>query len=451
MQAKLSIIGAGSGTFSLAMIRDLCLTPNLEGITVNLMDIDEQRLDAAYAVCRRYAQEVGFTLRLEKTLDRRAALEGADFVINTALVQGHQRLREGWSIAQRYGFDWGSSFHIMYDEPFWVNFYQFRLFESIIEDMLKICPRAYQLLVANPVLAGITYLGNKYPEARLIGLCHGYSGVYWVAEVLGLDPDAITFEIPGVNHFVWMTKFFHKGEDAFPILDRWIEEEMPKLRAEGKLRVDHVLSPKVCDLYRRFGALPIGDTSHWSGAAWPWWYHSHSAIEQTWNENPVRGWDRYIEGSYANAAKFAEVAADPALRVTEVFPPELSGEQMIPIVEAIACDIPRVVYGTNILNHGNYVPGVPHDFEIEVPTLVSKRGIQGIQTDGLPPALIAHTLRDRVAPVTLELEAYTTGKRDLLVQLILMDQWARSEAQARGFVDEVMALPHYAEMARHYR
>lgn len=451
MQAKLTIIGAGSGSFSLAMIRDLCLTPNLAGITVSLMDINPERLDAAYAVCKRFAGEVGFAIHLEKTLDRRRALEGADFVINTALVQGHHRLEEGWAIARKYGYNWGSSFHVLYDEPFWVNFYQYRLFESIVEDMLELCPQAYHLLVANPVLAGVTYLGRRYPDSRTVGLCHGFSGVYHVAEVLGLDPDAVTFEIPGVNHFVWMTKFFHKGEDAFPILDRWIEEEFPRLRAAGKLGVDHVLSPKVVDLYRRFGALPIGDTSHWSGAAWPWWYHSDAETERAWNEDPARGWRRYIDGSHRNAAEFARVAADSSLRVTDVFPLKKSGEWMIPIVESIACDIPRVAFGVNLLNAGGLVPGIPHDFEVEVPALVSRRGIQGIQTDGLPRALLAHALRDRVALVELELEAYRQGSRELLVQLILMDHWSRSEAQARAFVDEIMALPHYADMARHYR
>ena len=451
MHGKLSIIGAGSGSFSLALIRDLCLTPNLEHLTVSLMDIDPERLDNAYAVCKRYAEEIGFALHLEKTLDRRETLEGADFVINTALVQGHERLREGWEIARKYGFNWGSSFHVFYDEPFWVNFYQFRLFESIMEELLSICPKAYHLLVANPVLAGITYLGRRYPQARLVGLCHGYSGIYAVAKTLGLDPDHITFEIPGVNHFVWLTKFYYKGEDAFPILDRWIEEEAPRLRAEGRMKVDFCLSPKVIDLYKRFGAVPIGDTSHWSGAAWPWWYHSDEITEKAWNEDPSIGWERYIDHSHQNAATFARVAADPAIRVTEFFPPVKSGEQMIPIVESIACDIPRVVYGANILNSGHFVPGIPPDFEIEVPTLVSKHGIQGIQTGGLPTALIAHTLRDRVAPVTLELAAYEQGSKELLVQLILMDQWARSAKQARDFVDEVLALPHYAALRQHYR
>jgi alpha-galactosidase len=144
MTTKISIIGAGSGAFSLSMIRDICLTPNLAGSTVSLMDIDPDRLDAAHSVCQRYAQELGFELMLEKTLDRRHSLRDAEFVINTALVAGHQRLREGWAIAQRYGFNWGGSFHVMYDEPFWINFYQLRLFESIIEDILEICPEAYQ-------------------------------------------------------------------------------------------------------------------------------------------------------------------------------------------------------------------------------------------------------------------------------------------------------------------
>ena len=53
MSTKISIIGAGSGAFSLSMIRDICLTPNLEHCTVSMMDIDEGRLEGAHAVCER--------------------------------------------------------------------------------------------------------------------------------------------------------------------------------------------------------------------------------------------------------------------------------------------------------------------------------------------------------------------------------------------------------------
>ena len=60
----------------------------------------------------------------------------------------------------------------------------------------------------------------------------------------------------------------------------------------------------------------------------------------------------------------------------------------MPLIESIACDIPRVLIG-NVLNTGDFVPGIPRDFAVEIPTLVSKRGIEGIQTEGLPDAVLA--------------------------------------------------------------
>ncbi len=447
MRPKISIIGAGSGAFSLSIIRDICLTPNLAGSTVSFMDIDPERLEAAYTLCRRYADELGFDLRLEKTLNRRESLEGADFVINTALAAGHHRLQEGWRIAQALGYDWGASFHIMYDEAFWINFYQFRLLESIIEDALEVCPQAWHLQVANPVLAGITHLARKYPEAKIVGLCHGFGEVYWIAKTLGLDREHLTFEVPGVNHFVWCTHLYHKGEDVFPLLDRWIEEELPQYEREGRRAP---IAQKSIDLYRRFGAIPIGDTAHWSGACWPLWYHSDKAVEQRWRERPEDGWNGYFTGVANSAEEIKRIAADPSVRVTEFYPPKVSGEPMVPIIEAVACDIPRVVIG-NVQNRGNYVPGIPQDFEVEIPLLASRRGLQGIQTGGLPRSLLAHILRDRVAPVNLELEAYETGSRELLLQLIMMDPWNRSEEQAQQLLEGILALPYHEEMRQHYR
>ena len=128
MGVKISIIGAGSSVFSLSLIKDICLTPNLQDSSVSFMDIDRGRLDAAYRLCRRYAAESGINLQLHKTTDRREALEGSDFVINTALAGseeagGHQRLQDGWAIAYKHGYRFGGSLHIVHDEAFWINFY----------------------------------------------------------------------------------------------------------------------------------------------------------------------------------------------------------------------------------------------------------------------------------------------------------------------------------------
>lgn len=446
-QTKISIIGAGSGAFSLGLIRDICLTPNLEGSTIHFMDIDRERLEAVYSLCKRYAEESGVRLQLEKTMNRKESLNGADFVINTALTAGHDRLQEGWNVARRHGYELGGSYHVMYDEAFWINYYQLKFFESLTEDILDICPNAWHLLVANPVITGITHLTRKYPQAKVVGLCHGYAGIYDVAATLGLDRKHITYQIPGVNHHVWLTDFYYKGENAFPILDKWIEKEAETYWASGH---SGALSRKRVDLYRKYGVLPIGDTASWSGASWPWWYHTDKEAENKWQETPIDGWNDYFNHVQGSMEDIKRVTNDPSVKVTEIFPPTATDELMIPLIESIACDIPRV-FITNILNSGSFVPGIPSDFQVEIPALVSKRGIQGIKTAGLPRAVTAQILRDRVAPVEMELEAFNRGSKQQLLELILTDKWTTSLRHAEQLLEDILALPYHQELTAHYR
>ena len=85
-----------------------------EAATFNLKCATATINDVQHELCKRYAQELGINLKLEKTLDRQESLQGADFVINTALaslpgadfgidtplVAGHDRLRAGWEVAR---------------------------------------------------------------------------------------------------------------------------------------------------------------------------------------------------------------------------------------------------------------------------------------------------------------------------------------------------------------
>lgn len=448
-EVKISIIGAGSATFSMSLVKDLCLTPNLKGSTISLMDVNESRLNAVYLLSRRYAEEMDMDLKIEKTKDRRESLRGSDFVVNTALVVGHAGYREGWLLGLKNGYRFGGSYHIMHDEGFWINFYQFKLFESIINDIFELCPDAWYLQLANPVLAGVTHLGRKYSKLKFVGLCHGFTGVYRIAEALGLDSNKISFEAPGVNHFIWLTQLNYEGKDVLPVLQQWVES---KAKAYWeKCPPSSELGPKAVDLYRRFGAFPVGDTCTPGGGSWPWWYHVDDETERFWREDPKRWWSFIFEPHPEDPVlKFANVASDSSTKVTSVFLPIRSGEIIVPLIESIACDLPRV-FIVNVMNSNDLVPSVPSDFEVEVPALVSKRGVQGLRTRGLPRPLISYLLRDRVAPVEVELEAYDSGSRELLLELVMMDPWTRSEKQAKALLDDILSLPHHEEMRQHYR
>lgn len=449
MSIKISVIGAGSSVFSLDLIRDLCISEYLKDCTVSFMDIDPERLESAYKLCVRYAEEMGQPLKIEKTTDRLESLKGADFVINTALHVNYDLWKRGWGIAAKYGYRYGGSLHIMHDEAFWINFYQYRLMESVYEDILKVCPDAWYLLVANPVLGGITYLKRKYPNSRIVGLCHGFGGVYHVAETLGFDKGDIRFEMSGVNHMIWLNHFTYQGKDAFPILDKWIEEHSEEY---GKTcSYSNGMGPKAVDLYKRYGAFPIGDTGNPGGGSWGWWYHTDAETEAGWNEDPARWFKEiYFEANERIIKEMKEAADNREEKVTDKFPPHKTTEPMVGVIESIAFDIPRVLI-TNIQNDGEYVKGVPRDFEVEIPTLVSGAGVEGIHCKELPKSIIAHILRDRVAPVEMELEAYSKGDYNCLLDLVMMDPWTKEEKQARDLIDEILSQPELQEMKEYYK
>lgn len=447
MPPAIAIIGAGSAVFSLGLIRDLCLTERLHGCTVRLMDVDAARLRAISRLCQRYSDELGAGIETVATTDRREALAGADFVINTALVTGYQGMRDGWEAARRHGYRFGGSLHVMHDEPFWVNAYQLRFFDEVVREVRELCPDAWYLQVANPVLAGITWLGRRYPDVKMVGLCHGFAGVYKLADRLGLDREGLTFEIPGVNHTVFLTHCYHHGQDVFPLLDDWIEREAPAYWETCP--PSDAMGPVAVDLYRRFGVFPIGDTCNPGGGSWPWWYHTDAETERRWHEDPAGWWERYFTRSAHRVAEIERAALDETRPVSEAFPPEHSGEVMAPLIEAVACDVPRVLIG-NILNSGDFVPGVPRDVAVEIPTLVSKRGVEGIQTHRLPEAVLAQIWRDRIGPVTVELAALEEGSRERLLELVLADPWTLSLSQAEALLDEILAMPAHGALREWY-
>jgi alpha-galactosidase len=81
---------------------------------------------------------------------------------------------------------------------------------------------------------------------------------------------------------------------------------------------------------------------------------------------------------------------------------------------------------------------------------MSKRGAQGIQTTRLPDSVLAYLIAERVGPVNLELQAFEQGSKQLLLQLLMMDPFARSERQCRQLLEEIFALPYHHALREHF-
>ena len=83
-------VGAGSAEFTRQLLRDLLSYPDLGDLNLVMHDNDPRRLVLAEQLARIAVAHHGGQAHVRATSDRRAALSGADFVINTVSIGGHQ-------------------------------------------------------------------------------------------------------------------------------------------------------------------------------------------------------------------------------------------------------------------------------------------------------------------------------------------------------------------------
>ena len=433
---KLGIIGAGSATFSLGLVRDLCCSEDLYGSTISLMDISQERLDNIHRLATRYVGELGVDLKFEKTLSREAALTGADFVINTALFGAHNQHEAGRTVGDKHGYYRGGP---------GMNYNQLRFLLSVAKDMEKFCPNAWLIQSSNPVFDGCTLM-TRETNTKVIGLCHGHHGYREIARVLELDQADVEAQMVGFNHVIYMTHFLYKGEDAYPLIDQWIETKAEEYWRTHKLGHGAQLSPAAVHQYKMLGLFPIGDTPRSGG----WWYHIDLETKKRWygeigGFDSEIGWQMYLDGLAKGVERIMKVANDLSISVTKEYPPKHSGEQQLGIMEALALN-KGGNFQVNIPNNG-LIADIPDDVVVEVPAMVNKMGVQGIQVGKLPRNILLQVLWSRMLKMERELELALSSDRRLFLAIVLDDHRTKSLEQAEAYIEDFLSQPFNREMA----
>lgn len=60
-------------------------------------------------------------------------------------------------------------------------------------------------------------------------------------------------------------------------------------------------------------------------------------------------------------------------------------------------------------------------------------------------------LLPRLGHLEMAMEAFLSGDRSLLLEILYRDPRTKSDSQAREVLNEILALPFNEEMKRHYR
>lgn len=436
---KVSIIGAGSVVFSLGLVKDMCLTEGLKGSTVHFMDINEERLDVVYQLARRYAEDLGADVKFARTLERAEALHEADFVINTATITHNEYfMKREREMVAGHGYFYGGT-----GMP---EYHNLQLMLDVAKDMEAICPDAWILQAGNPVFHGTTLMSRE-TGIKVCGLCHGHYGYRNVARVIGLDPDKVTWQAPGLNHNIWLTRFFYEGQDALPLLDRWIEENIEQYWEEHKESgVSAQWSPAAIHQYKMYGLFPIGDTPRGGG----WWYHTDLDTRARWygkggGGDTPEGRDRILKEKDEKYAQMKAAAYDPQVRPVSLFGDKKSTEQHIPIVDALVNNHEYRAQ-VNVLNNGA-LPGIPDDVAVEVPAIVNQMGIQPIRVEPLPTKIMLECILPDWLEMEHTLEALLSGDKSMLLYGVLHSHQTRTYEQAVKVMEALIEMEPNEPMA----
>jgi alpha-galactosidase len=445
---RISVIGAGSGVFSLGLVKDLCLTDNLRDSEVSFMDIAPERLETVHRLAVRYAEELGARVRFESTTDRAASLTDADFVINTASAQSHGSQRREREMVAAYGYYYGgTNLHERHEN--------FDLMLSVAHDVERICPNAWLIQSGNPVFDGCTLM-HRTTGVKAIGLCHGHYGYIEMCNVLGLDPARVTWEAPGLNHCIWLNHFLYDGADAYPILDNWIEtkgEEFWRTHRAERTH-DEQMSRGTIHQYKLYGKMPIGDTPRTQPVTSNWWYHTDLATKKFWFGEPFGGPDTevarpfYVAGLEKRLAQMHDTANDPRAKVTDVFGTTRTHEQQVPIIDALTNNVADR-FQINWPNRG-VIDGIPDDVVAEFQAVIDASGVHPIKPSPLPRKIML----EQVLPFWLDmertLEAYRSGDRSMLLWNVLQSHQTRGFNQAVDVLQGILESPGEEEMRRRF-
>lgn len=440
---NVTLIGAGSAQFSLAILKDLVLANSLAGSKLTLMDIDEKKLRMVEGLVRRYAEEIGADLHVHTSTDLGDALRDAQYVINTALAGGHSADEADRSVAENHGYYRG-----LYPLHIQKNLL---LMLTIAQTMEKVCPDAWLIEAANPVFDGCTLM-TRETSIKIVGLCHGYQGYLRVAEVLGLDPARITWQAPGFNHIIYLTDFRYDNESIYPRLDRWIADQSEQYWAKDGFRYSHTdLSRAAIDTYHRVGYLPLGDTTRGFDT---WWYNVDFATKQYWwgelgGFDSREGWQAYLDHLEKGMQTVREAVADTEHKLSDAIPLEPSREHHIEMIESLATGVERILQ-VNMPNNGA-ITGIADDIVVEGKGLVSGAGVQLLHVGPLPEHLFNVVFRPREAELEQTVRAFQNHDLRLLREVILTDHRTRSVQQVDDLLADSLRADYHRGIADWYR
>ena len=448
---KIVFLGAGSTVFAKNLITDILSFPELSEATLVLHDIDPERLETTHKVGKRVAHALGAKPVFEVQLDRRAALDGADYAIGMFQVGGYDPatitdfevpkifgLRQ--TIADTLGI--GGIMRGLRTIPVYLE---------MCREMEELCPDVFLLNYVNP-MAMVTWAINRATKIRTVGLCHSVQGTAeQLAAYLGIPIEEINYLCAGINHLAFYLRFERDGEDLYPLIRKRMDEG--QVPAHDRVRFE---------MFKRLGYFVTESSEHFAEYT-PWFIkEGRPDLLEQFNipideylrrcKVQIAGWEAAKGVLEAPDFPVDQVALMMKLKDAGASDFEIdyirgliegtggdspSHEYGSYIIHAMETGTPTVIYG-NVMNDG-LIENLPRAACVEVPCLVDKNGLQPTRIGSLPPQLAA-LIQTNINVQALTVEAALTQKRDFIYHAAMLDPHTAAELDLQQIWDLVDAM-----------
>jgi alpha-galactosidase len=392
--------------FATKLVGDILSFDELSDSNIVLMDIDEERLEQARAIAAAMVENEGLDATIDVTLDRREALDGADYVLNminvgeTEPFENEIRIPEAYGVKQAIGDTTGPGgiFRGLRTIPTMLD---------IADDVEELCPDALFLNYTNP-MAIVCKAMFDATDVRTVGLCHSVPHtVEAVADYADVPEDELEYWVAGINHMAWFLEAKRDGASVYPDL----REAMTNSETYDR-------DPVRFEMMRHFGAFPTESSHHMSEYV-PYFRTDENTIDEMtgtgfFSERMPTA--TYLERWKQRSEQRADSVFDVDLDEVGV---ERSEEYASRIIHSLETGTPRR-FNLNVSNETNAIENLPSDACVEVPTFVDGTGIHPCSVGELPTQLAALN-RQHSAVYELAVEGALENNRQKVHQAVKLD------------------------------
>jgi 6-phospho-beta-glucosidase len=420
---KVAVIGGGSSYTPELIEGFIKRARELPVGELYLVDIEEgkHKLDIIYELTQRMIAKAGLDTRVYKTLNRREAITGADFIVTQIRVGGLKCRTIDEKIPLKYNLigqetnGAGGFAKAMRTIP---------VLLSICNDIEELAPHAWLINFTNP--AGIiTETVTRYSKVKVIGLCNVPLGmVNNVAKILDVDSSRVMIDFAGLNHMVFGKEIYLDGENV----------------------TDRVLD-KVCDgAYMSMNNIP---DLNWSQdfikalKLLPCPYHRYYYMTEKMLEEERKSLEegKGVRGEQVQQIEqeLFQLYKDPLLDVKPAALEKRGGayysEAAVSLISSIYND-KKAIHTVNVRNN-KAISNLPQDVIVEVNAVVGKNGATPLATGQLP-IQINGLIQSIKSFELLAVEAGVTGDYYKALMALAVNPLIASIDLAKKLLDEIL-------------